>query len=46
MQMPFDWGGGYYPPGLLQADLIKQLLMYGVTIVATGYANAPLSPRV
>ena len=27
--MPFDWGGGYYPPGLMQTNLIKQLLMYG-----------------
>ena len=29
LRMPADWGGGYYPPGLMQADLIKQLLMYG-----------------
>ena len=29
LRMPADWGGGYYPPNLMQADLIKQLLMYG-----------------
>jgi len=28
-RMPWDWGGGFYPLGLMQADLIKQLLMYG-----------------
>jgi len=26
---PKDWGGGYYPAGLLQADLVTRLLMYG-----------------
>ena len=30
-RMPWDWGGGYYPPSLMQAGIIKQLLMYGVT---------------
>ena len=25
-----SWGGGYYPPGLMQTELIQRLVMYGV----------------
>ena len=27
--LPLDWGGGYYPRDLEQADLVKRLIMYG-----------------
>ena len=28
-RIPADWGGGYYPPGLAQRELIMRLLMRG-----------------
>ena len=28
-RIPADWGGGYYPPGLAQRELIPRLLMRG-----------------
>jgi hypothetical protein len=28
-RIPADWGGGYYPPGLMQRELIMRLLMRG-----------------
>jgi hypothetical protein len=28
-RIPADWGGGYYPPGLTQRELITRLLMRG-----------------
>ena len=28
-RIPADWGGGYYPPGLMQRELIPRLLMRG-----------------
>ena len=31
-----DWGGGYYPTGLTQAELIHRLAMYGVAGDSTG----------
>jgi hypothetical protein len=38
-----DWGGGYYPPGLRQADFNSgRLLMYGIGEPATSVAiNIP-----
>lgn len=29
-RMPGDWGGGFYPKGASQAEVIMRLLMYGV----------------
>ena len=30
-RMPLDWGGGYYPPGIQMADIIRnRLIMYGI----------------
>ena len=41
--LPMDWGGGYYPPGLRQADFNSgRLLMYGIGEPATSVAiNIP-----
>jgi len=34
--LPMDWGGGYYPPGLTQRELINRLVMK-----SGGWAEAP-----
>jgi len=28
--LPKDWGGGHYPPGMMQTNVIRRLLMYGI----------------
>jgi len=29
--LPLDWGGGFYPPGVTQEDIINRLLMHGIS---------------
>ena len=38
-RIPADWGGGYYPPGLAQRELIPRLIMRG-----GGFGPEPPSP--
>ena len=39
--MPKDWGGGYYPPGMGQAELLQHLLMYGFVVPGEPMGDIP-----
>ena len=43
-RLPYDWGDGWYPNNLTQADIIERLAMNGLTDSGAGGRDLPSGP--